>query len=472
MGLGGIYAGIGLSQGLGQAGKSFIDSYQSAQESARKRQKEELEQQIAERDYRRKIESDELQEELFGDTGKEVSFKSKKETQDKPVNLGAMSAPPVQEGYGDEPPSVFGVDQQVSETGLGSIKQFQDDYKSEQKTQKTYEEKRKVSLDEFAQDANSILEQSKEMESKALKLLSLTGNANVYAAAKSLIEDFQAENAARLKGVAGNDIDKLSIIINAVSGNQGISLDKITNDESSEAGDKDLYVLRDAQGFALGTVSPLELSSLNSKNGIKEFIKNKKEMAQKLQEKKIDLGNKLQELYTKFELDKQLHTLDNNTRLQIEREGNAIALQIAKLNAFGTLDVSNTTIASNIMEKKMDIRYTVVDPTTGKVMAGTPLSDQQKILFAEYFQKTNGNATDAIRMVLATKDPVTGNYVANPNANFAGFTKPISQSATAANQVSGILYRTEQSSNFPAPSGMGGNPGGFGGGTYPTPPPQ
>lgn len=467
MGLGGIYAGIGLSQGLGQAGKSFIDSYQSAQESARKRQKEELEQKIAERDYRRKVESDQLQEELFGDTGKDLSFKSKKETQDKPTNLGAMSAPPVQEGNGDEPPSVFGYDQQASETGLGSIKQFQDDYKAERAEQKTHEEKRKVSLDEFAQDANSILEKSKDMENKALKLLSLTGNANVYAAAKSLIEDFQAENAARLKGVAGNDIDKLSIIVNAISGNQGITLDKIANDESDKDGDKDLYVLRDAQGSALGTVSPLELASLNSKNGIKEFIKSKKEMAQKLQEKRIDLQNKLEELRTKFELDKQLHNLDNETRLQIEREGNAVALQIAKLNAFGTLDVSNTTIASSIMEKKMDIRYTVVDPTTGQRMAGQPLNDQQKILFAEYFQKTNGNATEAIRMVLATKDPVTGNSVANPNANFAGFTRPISQSATAANQSFGLFYRNRQGGNFPSPSGMGGNAGGFSGGSYP-----
>lgn len=466
MGLGGIYAGIGLSQGLGQAGKSFIDSYQSAQESARKRQKEELEQKIAERDYRRKVESDELQEELFGDTGKEIQFKSKKETQDKPVNFGAMSAPPVQEGYGDEPPSVFGYDQQASETGLGSIKQFQDDYKA---GQKTYEEKRKVGLDEFAQDANSILEQSKEMESKALKLLSLTGNANVYAAAKSLIEDFQAENAARLKGVAGNDIDKLSIIVNAVSGNQGISLDKIANNESDKDGDKDLYVLRDAQGFALGTVSPLELSSLNSKNGIKEFIKSKKEMAQKLQEKKIDLQNKLEELRTKFELDKQLHNLDNETRLQIEREGNAIALQIAKLNAFGTLDVSKTTIAHNILEKKMDVRYTTIDPKTGQRMAGPPLTDQQKILFAQYYQQANQNETDALRMVFATKDPVTGNSVANPNVNFGGFTKPVSQSAREVNQVSGLLYRTQQASNFPSSTGMGSNTG-IGAGSYPLPP--
>lgn len=466
-GLGSIYAGIGLAQGLGQAGKEFVDSYQSAQESARKRKKEELEQKIAQRDYERKIESDRLQEELFGDTGKEIQFKSKKETQDKPTNFGAMSAPPVQEGNGDEPPSVFGYDQQASETGIGSAKQFQDDYKAEQKT---YEEKRKVGLDEFAQDANSILEQSKEMESKALKLLSLTGNANVYAAAKSLIEDFQAENAARLKGVAGNDIDKLSIIVNAVSGNQGISLDKIANDESDKDGDKDLYVLRDAQGFALGTVSPLELASLNSKNGIKEFIKSKKEMAQKLQEKKIDLQNKLQELYEKFELDKRLRNLDNETRLQIAREGNAIALQIAKLNAFGTLDVSNTTIASLIMEKKMDTRYTVTDPKTGQPMAGIPLNDQQRLLFAQYFQQTKGNPTEALRMLFAEEDPVTKKKVANPNVNFAGWTRnPASNQAIGANQSFALMNQNQQASNFPSlpsPYGMGSNTG-IGADSYP-----
>ncbi len=458
MGLGGIYAGIGLAQGLGQAGKSFVDSYQSAQESARKRQKEELEQKIAERDYKTKLDVDKITQELFGDTGKDLSFKSKKETQDKPVNFGAMSAPPVQEGYGDEPPSVFGVDQQVSETGLGSMKQFQDDYKA---GRQTYEEKRKVSLDEFAQDANSILEKSKQMESQALKLLSLTGNSNLYAAAKSLIEDFQAENAARLKGVAGNDINKLSIIVNAISGNQGITLDKITNNESDKSGDKDLYVLRDAQGSALGTVSPLELASLNSKNGIKEFIKNKKEMAQKIQEKLLELENEMQKLAKKFEYDSRLGEQNNESREQIARDSHATALKIAKLRAYGDINVSNVTIADNVARNKMDVQYVTMDKN-GQPIPGTPLTPQQRIEWSKVFSRTGGDANAALQYVLGQQDPKTKNVTPNQNVVFTKFISPTSQSAVDSNLVNRLL-----SGGGTNPSGIGSNAGGIGADSYP-----
>ena len=43
MGLGGIYAGIGLAQGLGQSSKAFIDSYGEAKDKGLKRQKEMME---------------------------------------------------------------------------------------------------------------------------------------------------------------------------------------------------------------------------------------------------------------------------------------------------------------------------------------------------------------------------------------------------------------------------------------------
>ena len=354
MGLGGIYAGIGLAQGLGQAGKSFVDSYQTAQENARKKQKEDLEMKISERDYQRKLEADEALEEanqiisgkrdfqsgkLKGEpvpTKEGVEFKSTAEQGLE--GLGGLGSPLQLYKKGNKkglPVPSYNIDLKGEPSGMGASA-----FGGSPVNNVTVSDTDKInarSQEVYDQDIASLTERNDKLKALATKLVTLTNNPNLGAYILGQAQDYMNDAAAELKGYAGKDVKKLSQLINVVSGNQGISVEELpeARTKNDDSGYQPAYVLKDARGFAIGTVSPLELSELNTGASIKTFMAKKTAQREAIIKMQQELAVKKSELDYEYGLKIKLEGI-KGTNAQILREKiNKNLLEQKYLETFG-----------------------------------------------------------------------------------------------------------------------------------------
>lgn len=403
MGLGGIYAGIGLAQGLGQAGKSFVDSYQTAQENARKKQKEDLEMKISERDYQRKLEADQALEEANQIISGKRDFKSAK-LKDEPVptkegvefkstaEQGFGLGAPLPLGKGKLPKPSYNIDLTDKPSGMGASA-----FGGSPVNNVTVTDTDKVnarSQEVYDQDIASLTERNDKLKALATKLVTLTNNPNLGAYILGQAQDYMNDAAAELKGYAGKDVKKLSQLINVVSGNQGISVEELpeARKKKDDSGYEPAYVLKDARGFAIGTVSPLELSELNTGASIKTFMAKKTSQREAMIKMQQELAVKKSELDYEYDLKIKLEGLKGRNAQILREKINKNLLEQKYLETFGI---------------SLDGKIT---KDTWSNFSHTLASNQKGI----YFKDQNGATVPVPQDVAMT---FVKTMIANPNGN-------------------------------------------------------
>lgn len=425
MGLGGIYAGIGLAQGLGQASKNYTDAKTAAEENERKKQKEDLEMKIAQKSYDKDIESDELSKDLFGSLSKGLTFESTTPTTPttgKGLKDIVTPAPKANEG-------LIPADS-LNEQGMGYAPE---DLVMGQVPDLAKMETDKVSLETFTRDAQKIKDFAKEARQKANRQFSLTQNSNLLAQSEKMIEEFENENASRLKALAGNDLKKISILINSVSDQSGLYLENIMEGKESKDtdgdGEKELYILRDAQGNAVSRVSALELSSLGTGAGVKQFMADKRAEAADIRKQKRELDAKIQEATIKYGFDSKLATQSDNARLKAQRELSAMNLKLAYLELFGSEYPDYVAMANAIKTNKRSITGSI--QSKGGVVQPLVPTATQEATWLKTFIETKGDEQAANRAAFGPQ------YGLDAEVNIK-YGPPLSEGARTRNEMANL----------------------------------
>ena len=194
MGLGGIYAGIGLAQGLGQAGKEFIDSYQSAQDSARKRKKEDLEIGAMERQEKIRKERAELQKDITAGLGKGAKT---------PQELYGLTS----DGF-----DINSVNKENNFEGIEKLVPGVPGGKNELYDSKKY----------FQESLDGVKNTALEIQQKYFRLASLSespADAQVYTQmGQQALEDYYSRNYSKLLGQAKGNPEFIDGILEGVTG--------------------------------------------------------------------------------------------------------------------------------------------------------------------------------------------------------------------------------------------------------------
>lgn len=296
MGLGGIYAGIGLAQGLGQAGKEFIDSYQSAQDSARKRKKEDLE-----------IGSMERQEEIR---------KKRAELQKDIAGLGTEGAPTIEE---KKPPvDLNSINSAIMPKYLGKgMEVFEKEIPKPTFDSKQYAE-------DFQKSLTSVKNTALEIQKKYAQLASLSespADAQVYTQmGQQALEDYYSRNYSQLLGQAKGNPELIDGILESVTGRK-LQVSK----------DGDAYTIRDENGYIINTIKPNQLGTLTSPEAFKAFVKDSIALDQEKEKALRELENEKAKLNVQYENNARLQKDDQAFRLEQDKRNNAANLAIAKL---------------------------------------------------------------------------------------------------------------------------------------------
>lgn len=296
MGLGGIYAGIGLAQGLGQAGKEFIDSYQSAQDSARKRKKEDLE-----------IGSMERQEEIR---------KKRAELQKDIAGLGTEGAPTIEE---KKPPvDLNSINSAIMPKYLGKgMEVFEKEIPKQTFDSEQYAK-------DFQESLTSVKNTALEIQKKYAQLASLSespADAQVYTQmGQQALEDYYSRNYSQLLGQAKGNPELIDGILESVTGRK-LQVSK----------DGDAYTIRDENGYIINTIKPNQLGTLTSPEAFKAFVKDSIALDQEKEKALRELENEKAKLNVQYENNARLQKDDQAFRLEQDKRNNAANLAIAKL---------------------------------------------------------------------------------------------------------------------------------------------
>lgn len=296
MGLGGIYAGIGLAQGLGQAGKEFIDSYQSAQDSARKRKKEDLE-----------IGAMERQEEIR---------KKRAAIQQDLAGLGTKGAPTIEE---KKPPVDLN---SINSAIMPKYLQKGMEVFEKEIPKQTFDSEQYAK--DFQESLTSVKNTALEIQQKYFQLASLSespADAQVYTQmGQQALEDYYSRNYSQLLGQAKGNPELIDGILEGVTGRK-LQVSK----------DGDAYTIRDENGYIINTIKPNQLGTLTSPEAFKAFVKDSIALDQEKEKALRELENKKAELNLQYENNARLQKDDQAFRLEQDKRNNAANLAIAKL---------------------------------------------------------------------------------------------------------------------------------------------
>lgn len=296
MGLGGIYAGIGLAQGLGQAGKEFIDSYQSAQDSARKRKKEDLE-----------IGAMERQEEIR---------KKRAAIQQDLAGLGTKGAPTIEE---KKPPVDLN---SINSAIMPKYLQKGMEVFEKEIPKQTFDSEQYAK--DFQESLTSVKNTALEIQQKYFQLASLSespADAQVYTQmGQQALEDYYSRNYSQLLGQAKGSPELIDGILEGVTGRK-LQVSK----------DGDAYTIRDENGYIINTIKPNQLGTLTSPEAFKAFVKDSIALDQEKEKALRELENKKAELNLQYENNARLQKDDQAFRLEQDKRNNAANFAIAKL---------------------------------------------------------------------------------------------------------------------------------------------
>lgn len=296
MGLGGIYAGIGLAQGLGQAGKEFIDSYQSAQDSARKRKKEDLE-----------IGAMERQEEIR---------KKRAAIQQDLAGLGTKGAPTIEE---KKPPVDLN---SINSAIMPKYLQKGMEVFEKEIPKQTFDSEQYAK--DFQESLTSVKNTALEIQQKYFQLASLSespADAQVYTQmGQQALEDYYSRNYSQLLGQAKGNPELIDGILESVTGRK-LQVSK----------DGDAYTIRDENGYIINTIKPNQLGTLTSPEAFKAFVKDSIALDQEKEKALRELENEKAKLNVQYENNARLQKDDQAFRLEQDKRNNAANLAIAKL---------------------------------------------------------------------------------------------------------------------------------------------
>ncbi len=328
MGLGGIYAGIGLAQGLGQAGKEFIDSYQSAQDSARKRKKEDLEIGAMERQEEIRKKRAELQKDITAGLGKGAPTIEEKKP---PVDLNSINSA-IMPKYLQKGLEVF--EKEIPKPTFDS-KQYAED---------------------FQKSLTSVKNTALEIQQKYFQLASLSespADAQVYTQmGQQALEDYYSRNYSQLLGQAKGNPELIDGILEGVTGRK-LQVSK----------DGDAYTIRDENGYIINTIKPNQLGTLTSPEAFKAFVKDSIALDQEKEKELRDLNKQKEILAEQQKNAMALQKDDQNFRAKIEKEGNALAWRIAQLQ-FGGAGLQGLIDASRKQRLALDAKVFVWNDKT------------------------------------------------------------------------------------------------------------
>lgn len=324
MGLGGIYAGIGLAQGLGQAGKEFIDSYQSAQDSARKRKKEDLE-----------IGAMERQEEIR---------KKRAAIQQDIAGLGTKGAKTAKEMYGltSDGFDINSVNKENNFEGIEKLVPGVPGGKNELYDSKKY----------FQESLDGVKNTALEIQKKYAQLASLSespADAQVYTQmGQQALEDYYSRNYSKLLGQAKGNPEFIDGILEGVTGRK-LQVSK----------DGDAYTIRDENGYIINTIKPNQLGTLTSPEAFKAFVKDSIARDQEKEKLRQELENEKAKLEAQYGYNARLQDDDQAFQLERDKRNNAVNLAIARLQVGEGLDAlvkaaDNDRIGLKITIKKWD----------------------------------------------------------------------------------------------------------------------
>lgn len=328
MGLGGIYAGIGLAQGLGQAGKEFIDSYQSAQDSARKRKKEDLEIGAMERQEEIRKKRAELQKDITAGLGKGAPTIEEKKP---PVDLNSINSA-IMPKYLQKGLEVF--EKEIPKPTFDS-KQYAED---------------------FQKSLTSVKNTALEIQQKYFQLASLSespADAQAYTQmGQQALEDYYSRNYSQLLGQAKGNPELIDGILEGVTGRK-LQVSK----------DGDAYTIRDENGYIINTIKPNQLGTLTSPEAFKAFVKDSIALDQEKEKELRDLNKQKEILAEQQKNAMALQKDDQNFRAKIEKEGNALAWRIAQLQ-FGGAGLQGLIDASRKQRLALDAKVFVWNDKT------------------------------------------------------------------------------------------------------------
>lgn len=328
MGLGGIYAGIGLAQGLGQAGKEFIDSYQSAQDSARKRKKEDLE-----------IGAMERQEEIR---------KKRAAIQQDLAGLGTKGAPTIEE---KKPPVDLN---SINSAIMPKYLQKGMEVFEKEIPKQTFDSEQYAK--DFQESLTSVKNTALEIQQKYFQLASLSespADAQVYTQmGQQALEDYYSRNYSQLLGQAKGSPELIDGILEGVTGRK-LQVSK----------DGDAYTIRDENGYIINTIKPNQLGTLTSPEAFKAFVKDSIALDQEKEKELRDLNKQKEILAEQQKNAMALQKDDQNFRAKIEKEGNALAWRIAQLQ-FGGAGLQGLIDASRKQRLALDAKVFVWNDKT------------------------------------------------------------------------------------------------------------
>lgn len=360
MGLGGIYAGIGLAQGLGQSSKAFIDSYGEAKDKGLKRQKEMMELNALKKAEEKSNAMDESFKRMEGliskdptsDLGENDSF-TLPPNKIRKAGLGDDLDTLVNEGGPKEvsigTPGVVGKDASGKDV---VVKKGSEDF-----------------LSRYKKSVDDVYDIGRSIQQEGQRMYSLTGDPKYKAEANQQAEEFYANYYSKALGKAGNSKELLEYTMEKITGRQ-LKIDKGFGD------DKNAFAIRDEQGNLISSISGLQMQQITSPQGFRDYLKTSVETSKaiamedyklKLELDKMDRQYDLDLKRDKFSLKAQAEMLEKKLGVMLEmaliQNGGAdgvnafikqmdagkVSLQTITRNADGT--ITKTTDSGVLMQE-------------------------------------------------------------------------------------------------------------------------
>lgn len=269
MGLGGLYASIGLAQGLGSAGSEFLKGKQEQEESDRKAKLEKM--QMDDIETRQRIEKENRERtEAFSKRSKDLSNRKIDPTSKVSTGMGQKEVDvDLYEGGGSDPSdlsNLSGIGQQdlaskgSKESNLKVKSTENYNLTGDEKT-KEFENSLNKHIEDYQSEMNAHLEEGRAM---ALR----TGNQAFITQAVELEQKKAIENFTSLMQENSKDPAALSLIAEKMLG-QKIAFEVIDSDKD---GKPDNYKLKDSNGLSFAELSPQQMMLVKDKESFKAMI--------------------------------------------------------------------------------------------------------------------------------------------------------------------------------------------------------
>ena len=287
MGLGGIYAGIGLAQGLGQSSKAFIDSYGEAKDKGLKRQKEMMELNALKKAEEKSNAMDESFKRMEGliskdptsDLGENDSF-TLPPNKIRKAGLGDDLDTLVNEGGPKEvsigTPGVVGKDASGKDV---VVKKGSEDF-----------------LSRYKKSVDDVYDIGRSIQQEGQRMYSLTGDPKYKAEANQQAEEFYANYYSKALGKAGNSKELLEYTMEKITGRQ-LKIDKGFGD------DKNAFAIRDEQGNLISSISGLQMQQITSPQGFRDYLKTSVETSKAIAMEDYKLKLELDKMDRQYDLD-------------------------------------------------------------------------------------------------------------------------------------------------------------------------